>query len=130
MSDKSNLEKFLQNFVAGEKEAASEYLSQVLNSKVKRMVNEEDNKEMDGSKPHLKMLDAIKNAHKNCEDKEAMLGHLAKACGKEAVGTKDFEDCAKHLHDKKDDWSKVLKKVKMKDTTKEAPKDKKEEKDE
>jgi hypothetical protein len=45
MSDKSNLEKFLMNFVAGETEAAKDLVAQVMSSKTKRLVNEGDKKE-------------------------------------------------------------------------------------
>lgn len=40
MNDKNNLEKFLRNFIADEKEASMNYLSQVLTAKMNRMVNE------------------------------------------------------------------------------------------
>lgn len=50
MSDKSNLEKFLQNFIAGEKEAASQYLSQVITAKTQRLVNEDSKEEKEKEK--------------------------------------------------------------------------------
>lgn len=50
MSDKANLEKFLQNFVAGETEAAAEFLSTVITSKTQRMVNEDSKEEKEEEK--------------------------------------------------------------------------------
>lgn len=66
MSDKSNLEKFLQNFVAGEKDAAAEYLSQVIAAKTQRLVNEEKEKEEDDEDEKEKK----EKEKKDADDKE------------------------------------------------------------
>lgn len=44
MSDLENLQKMIYNFAAGNKDAASKYLSMVLNSKSKKIVNESKKK--------------------------------------------------------------------------------------
>lgn len=124
-TDKEFLEKMVQHYVNGDKDAAQEYLSQVLTAKANRLfneaVNEEDTKkeneiedkeakkpeksekktikagEKEGTTPE-KILARLKKGHSASEDKEAFCKKVAKAAGMESCGSGDFAKAAKALH--------------------------------
>jgi hypothetical protein len=95
MSDKRNLEKFLQHMIADDKEAAAEYIAQVITSKANRMVNEdkkedaEEEKECSDDKKEgtpEKEMDKTKPAIKDGKEGDTKAKKLEKVDAKKGEG--------------------------------------------